>query len=1091
MGWSVHPVDRAPTADPHAPSILQARLALMSDRSRADVTGKPPRPALASLAWRGASLGERLAVARGVRSASADDTAGDLTKWARAVAPSGDAAFERRLAWDGLDVRVARLASSDAAPVTLPPDWPPYQWTEWLSSRAAQTGRCRERMGTAAWAADVRAVCSDPPFPFVEAWMPWLEVAREELALRLDAERRPLLSADAALDLDRHLVRSLAAVGTGALFERFELVRAAAPGGAYRRFVASLLDGGWSGVVAAYPVLGRHLVQIVWEWVNLTVELLDRLRADRPSIESAFGAFAETIRTIRPALSDRHEGGRTVAMVGFDSGLRLAYKPRCVSLEAAFNRFLAWIRARGVDSVPAPLRVVDRGTHGWVEWVDQAEFSSRDAVQDYFRRAGGLACVVHLLGGSDLHGENLVASVDGPTLVDTEMLLQPATGGSATGGAEADDDARRSVAGSCLAPGLVSLIQVDDDGRAYDVGGLQPSPRRAAPVGRRVWLDPQDDAVRASIDPTVAPALANDVRLDGVVQPPSTFAREICEGFARVSGFLAARRDALLAPDGPLQTFADCPVRILFRPSGQYGALQYLLATPRYQRSGLDRSLAFETLLRVFAHEPTRPRLWPLVAEEREALERLDIPRFTVPATAVAIPAADGGTVAGFLAKSGLAAARERVSAIDDEELAHHLEDIRAALQPVVIALPSPGDRPDTAAARLVVAAEAVGELVLRRAERSGHRISWSSGGRAPDLSGGIGGISVFLAGLAAVTGRERWRDAALAAVSALTSGGALERVARGAAVGACRGLPSVAYALAAAGTMLDDDATVGIAAESLAGISTAAIDADAVLDVEGGCAGALMILLAVHARRPDGRLIALASRCASRLVAAQLRSGPARGAWPAGADALPRPGFAHGAAGIACALERWLAERHAVEVETAIHAAWEYERRVFEEAGGCWPVTRSDGSRIVMAGWCHGAPGIALARATGGRRVADSFVDTEIRTTLALTAGAPHGKSDHLCCGTLGRADVLLSVGLITGREDAADRGRLLAEGVAGQILDQGRLGARGLGFERGAPLVGMLHGLAGIGYQLLRTSLPEVLPSVLSFEALPGRAA
>jgi type 2 lantibiotic biosynthesis protein LanM len=1063
----------------------------MPQGSRDLVTGAPPALDPATLAWRAATITERLAVVRADRRDGGPEDVAPLGAWEKAVAPSGGGAFERRLAWDGIEEVAARLALQDHPPAPLPPAWPPEQWTTWLPRVATETAWCRAQRGTAEWAGELGAVRSDPPYPFAEAWVPWLRAARADLSARLDDWLRPLLSPDAALDLDRHLVRSLSAVGTAALYERFELVRAAGSAGCYRRFVAALLDGDWDRTVAAYPVLGRQLARVARDWVDASVEMLVRLLADRREIEAAFGASAAVVRAVRPGLSDRHDGGRTVAMVRFDGGLRLAYKPRNVRLEAAFNRFLGWLRAQGVDSLPAPLRVVECATHGWVQWAGQAEFPSRDAVAGYYRRAGGLACVVHLLGGTDLHGENLVASLDGPALVDTEMLLQPATGGSPAGGADADEDARGRMAGSCVAPGLLSLIQIDVEGRAYDVGGLQPSPRRTAAVGRRLWVDPQDDTVRQVTDRTVAPVLANDVRLDGVGQPPSAFAREVCEGFERVHRFVADRRDALLAPDGPLRTFADCPVRILFRPSDQYGALQYLLASPRYQRSGVDRSLAFETLLRAFAHEPVRPRLWPLVAEEREALERLDIPRFSVTATAATITAAGGEMVSGFLAKSGLAAARDRTAATRNEGLARHLDEVRAALQPAFIVASAPGGRPGANGADLLGAAEAIGELVLRRAERANGGLAWPSCGGAPDLGGGASGICLFLSALAAVTGGERWRGAATAALSALTTGGWLAGVARGGALGACRGAPSVAFALAAVARLLDDDAPFALAVEALGALSPDAIDADAALDVEGGCAGALMVLLAVGAHREDGRLVSLARRCAARLLATQIQAGAARGAWPAGDDAQARPGFAHGSGGIACVLERWLAWEHTTEVEAAIRAAWDYERRVFEEAGGCWPVTRSDGSRIVMAGWCHGAPGIALARATGGSLVADPFVETELQTTLALTLAAPHGKCDHLCCGNLGRADVLLTIGRTIRREEVADRGRLLAEGVAGQLLDQGRLGARGLGFDRGAPLVGLLHGLAGIGYQLLRTAAPDVVPSVLSFEALPGRVA
>src|SRR6185295_5687292 len=113
--------------------------------------------------------------------------------------------------------------------------------------------------------------------------------------------------------------------------------------------------------------------------------------------------------------------------------------------------------------------------------------------------------------------------------------------------------------------------------------------------------------------------------------------------------------------------------------------------------------------------------------------------------------------------------------------------------------------------------------------------------------------------------------------------------------IGGCTGQPSVAYAVALAGHLLGDQRLIGAGLELARTIPADAIDSDVVLDVEGGAGGALAALLAVHELRSDERVLALASRCASRLLATQIGSGPDRGAWLAGEDDRARAGFAHG----------------------------------------------------------------------------------------------------------------------------------------------------------------------------------------------------
>src|SRR5262249_14767308 len=188
----------------------------------------------------------------------------------------------------------------------------------------------------------------------------------------------------------------------------------------------------------------------------------------------------------------------------------------------------------------------------------------------------------------------------------------------------------------------------------------------------------------------------------------------------------------------------------------------------------------------------------------------------------------------------------------------------------------------------------------------------------------------------------------------------------------------------------------------------------------------------------------------------------------------------------IAYALCRWVARTGDAGVRDLVRDAWGFERRTFVEHGHAWPAIRRDGGRIVMTAWCHGAPGIALARAAAPAALADQELTQEIASAMGQTLSQAPAPLDHLCCGNLGRADVALTVGLRTDTTMWVDAGRTMAKTVATRILDHGRLGIRGQGFHVGAPTPEFFQGMAGIGYQLLRAASPLVLPSVLGFETV-----
>lgn len=136
------------------------------------------------------------------------------------------------------------------------------------------------------------------------------------------------------------------------------------------------------------------------------------------------------------------------------------------------------------------------------------------------------------------------------------------------------------------------------------------------------------------------------------------------------------------------------------------------------------------------------------------------------------------------------------------------------------------------------------------------------------------------------------------------------------------------------------------------------------------------------------------------------------------------------------------------------------------------------------MTAWCHGAPGVALARMEARGMLSDAPLREELEIALGTTLSASLGGPHHLCCGTLGRIDILLSGGLRLGR------GELLTSAlnrVAGLLIGVGPEEVRAV---RPAS-IGLFTGWAGIAYELLRVAQPESLPSLLSFDPPRGVAA
>src|SRR6185503_4552314 len=191
----------------------------------------------------------------------------------------------------------------------------------------------------------------------------------------------------------------------------------------YDAFATKLLEGGLWDFFSEYPVLARLLSTTVEFWARNVSELARALDCDLEEIESVFGGNASVgrVTSITPSLSDKHDRGRTVAILEFESGLELVYKPRDIGIEKAWFSLLEYLNERGGDF--QILKVLDRAGHGWAEVAQHGE--CRDAVEakQFYRRAGMLLCVLYALEASDCFYENVVASGGYPVLVDMETLM--------------------------------------------------------------------------------------------------------------------------------------------------------------------------------------------------------------------------------------------------------------------------------------------------------------------------------------------------------------------------------------------------------------------------------------------------------------------------------------------------------------------------------------------------------------------------------------------------------------------------------------------------------------------------------------------
>src|SRR5439155_13033801 len=99
----------------------------------------------------------------------------------------------------------------------------------------------------------------------------------------------------------------------------------------------------------------------------------------------------------------------------------------------------------------------------------------------------------------------------------------------------------------------------------------------------------------------------------------------------------------------------------------------------------------------------------------------------------------------------------------------------------------------------------------------------------------------------------------------------------------------------------------------------------------------------------------------------------------------------------------------------SAAWAAIEYERSLYSPEIRSWLDAYEDermqriadhGKNNVVSTWCHGAPGIGLARIRSLGHLADATIHDEIDTALRITLSNGFGLNHSLCHGDLGNLE-------------------------------------------------------------------------------------
>lgn len=610
--------------------------------------------------------------------------------------------------------------------------------------------------------------------------------------------------------------------------------------------------------------------------------------------------------------------------------------------------------------------------------------------------------------------------------------------------------------------------------------------------------------------------------VDGTYCEGTDYVDEIVAGFIRTYEFISDNPNVIREKYAEIRNLRT---RIIATPSWGYMLLLRSVCTPDVLKNGAKVTVTFEKLLadRLTADGITGGQL-SLYRRERASLNRLDIPRLTCDTSEYSLPSDDGTVKA--IRQSGVDRLEERLDALSDEDCEKQVDCIKSSFDPdYAIALDTSRgtisgskarhsarrreDEVPFSDAEIIANVDSMCDRIQRsklvgvdgpkwvylqpNANRSKVNFVETENG----IYAGRAGIAVFFSIAARLLDRPEYRRAALEYVEPVRK--TVREMCQGAEnsandVSLSAGIGSDIYSLTTIGDTLGMPELIADAQRVVNSLPPEIVD-DSVVDVLSGSAGLLLALTKLYRQRPDESTLELARRCGKHVLDSRVETKKGCRVWPSSRGSQPLTGFSHGAAGVAYSLYRLYEITDEERFRRAGREAFEYVQSVFRPEEMNWPDfrvdepvdatnyrTHSSATKSSVDAWCRGRSGIALScvgRATiddaplalsGTLDVLDS-VETSITN-----------RTDTLCCSVSGRTDALLRA------SSAFDESRYYrtARDVMGGVCNRAA-GRSCFALSLNTPRITnptLFHGLAGVGYVLLRTLDPDRVPCLLLWE-------
>lgn len=847
------------------------------------------------------------------------------------------------------------------------------------------------------------------------------------------------------------------------------------------QFLFSVYSDGIVDVIEQYPMAFKITLSMLNQLVKNVQTLLNRLDADRQDISDNihFGESLGEMINISFGLSDHHNLLQTVCIIQYQF-CRVVYKPRNMAIDVAWNSFL--IRLNKLDATLfqlTPLKVINKDTYGYVSFAEQRNGSSEEL---FYFNAGVLLCIASMLGATDLHYENIIASGDSPMIIDLETIISPKPKDRY---ALLEKDKLKSYVINVARTLLLSKWVGETSGGAREIGGL---------------ISTHESGKNYHILGTKKTAAFQ-------------YSEPFIRGFFQAYSYIIDNKRTIIEIFDSCN-FSSCKVRYVFRRT----ALYYKLYRHFLQAAFLKRATLYESVVTrigagivVSFDGDNASYLWPLEQSEELAVSRGDIPYFWCCGSKTDLESIDGVLLCDFFEMPPVKMVHSNIKSMNNKRLNYELSYVKKSLT-------LSSFQPQDADISLLVSyrdikreRKTADENAIRKEiERLHHVLEeynlddldfeyfapvrnmkttrYNLELLNQSLYSGIWGVMLFHSAYAVWKKDDFLQSKLIKKIKQLSDAiFSSEDESLFLITGIADGVAGICHALRCLATILNKPEFLDDAASILLRTSDY-LSRCTHSDYFGGLAGYIYIACQLYKQTKAKNLLSVIKQ-ATEIMCSRISYDEKLElmVWKTESEYAPLTGLAHGQAGYAIALATAYSILGEEQLKSILNDLLQYEKNNYCLSQNNWYdyrkflVKRRDfipGSEYhnrFMYGNCSGTPGIGLSRLAIMDSVKSVKEQNIIEKAISFCSSHELVGCDSLCCGTTGWIDFLMEAYNRKQEPCLLYNARIIATSIIPQISNERYL----LSNLKGIYDVSMFTGISGIGYEMLRTEMPFQIPS------------